>query len=174
FAIEKDAPQQIVTLSNITDGEGTNPVTVSATSSNKSLIPNPVVGAVENNTALLTYSPVAGQTGNSVITVTATAEGSISIVKTFTVYISDLDSASAKDVTIDLSTVYQEIDGFGAFMGSGGNDPDTIISLAEDIGMSMARFGVIGGGFEEINDNSDPNIINLEAYNPSALSISNM
>lgn len=174
FAIEKDAQQQIVTLSNITDGEGTNPVTVSATSSNKSLISNPVVGVVDNNTALLTYSPVAGQTGNSVITVTAAADGSTSIVKTFTIYVSDLDSASAKDVTIDLSTVYQEIDGFGAFMGSGGNDPDTIISLAEDIGMSMARFGVIGGGFEEINDNSDPNIINLEAYNPSALSISNM
>ncbi len=174
FAIEKDAPQQTVTLTNITDGEGTNLVTVSATSSNKNVIPNPVVSPVENNKALLTYLPVTGKTGHSTINVTASADGSTSIVKTFTVYVSDLDSASAKDVTIDLSTVYQEIDGFGAFMGSGGNDPDTIISLAEDIGMSMARFGVIGGGFEKINDNSDPNIINLDAYNPLALSISNM
>ncbi|HRX11274.1 MAG TPA: Ig-like domain-containing protein, partial [Draconibacterium sp.] len=35
FEIEKDASPQIVTLSNISDGEGNNPVTVSATSSNK-------------------------------------------------------------------------------------------------------------------------------------------
>ncbi len=174
FAIEMNAPQQTVTLTNITDGEGTNPVTVLATSSNKNLVPNPTITAVESNSAILTYTPVAEQKGNSIITVTVSAEGSTSVVKKFNIYVSELDSASAKDVTIDLSTKYQEIDGFGAFMGSGGNDPDTIISLAEDIGMSMARFGVIGNGFEEINDNSDPNIINLDAYNPSALSISNM
>ncbi len=59
-------------------------------------------------------------------------------------------------------------------MGSGGADPDTIISLAKDIGMSMARFGLIGGGFEEVNDNSDPYILNLDGFNPDALSLSNM
>lgn len=59
-------------------------------------------------------------------------------------------------------------------MGSGEVSPDTIITLAEDIGMSMARFGLIGGGFEEVNDNSDPNILNLDGFNPDALSISNM
>jgi len=174
FAIEKDATKQTVTLTNITDGGGTNPVTVLATSSNKNLVPNPTVGAVENNSAILTYSPIAGQIGKSTITVTASAEGSTSITKTFNIYISELDSASAKDITVDISTKYQEIDGFGAFMGSGENFQDTIITLAEDIGMSMARFGVIGGGFEKINDNSDPNIINLDAFNASALSISNM
>jgi O-glycosyl hydrolase len=95
-------------------------------------------------------------------------------LKTFRIYVTALEAATAADVTIDLTKKYQEIDGFGAFMGSGGNDPDTIITLANDIGMSMARFGVIGGGFEEKNDNSDPNVINLAGYNPSALSISNM
>ena len=59
-------------------------------------------------------------------------------------------------------------------MGSGGADPDTIISLAKDIGMSMARFGLIGGGFEEVNDNSDPYILNLDGFSPDALSLSNM
>jgi O-glycosyl hydrolase len=174
FAIEMDAPQQTVVLTNITDGGGTNLVTVTATSSNKSLVPNPAVGAVENNSATLTYTPVAGKKGKSTITVTASAEGSTSISKTFNIYVNELDSASAKDITVNLSTKYQEIDGFGAFMGSGDIYQDTIISLAEDIGMSLARFGVIGGGFEKINDNSDPNIINLDGYNPSALSISNM
>lgn len=175
FAIEKDSPLQSFAISNLTDGgTNSNPVTVLATSSNKNLIPNPVFGPVVNQSATLSYTPVSGQTGTATITVTANADGSTPIVKTFKIYVAELDAATAADVTLDFSTKYQEIDGFGAFMGSGGADPDTIISLAEDIGMSMARFGVIGGGFEEVNDNSDPNILNLDAYNPSALSILNM
>lgn len=175
YTFEKNAPQQIITLRNLTDGgKGTNGVTVTALSSNKNLIPNPVVSTVANKSATLTFTPVQGQTGSSTITVTASASGSTQIVKTFRIYVTALEAATAADVAIDLTKKYQEIDGFGAFMGSGGNDPDTIITLANDIGMSMARFGVIGGGFEEKNDNSDPNIINLAGYNPSALSISNM
>ncbi len=138
------------------------------------LIPNPAVSSVVNKTATLTFTPAQGLTGNSTITVTASATGSTQIVKTFKFYVTALDAATAADITIDLDKKYQEIDGFGAFMGSGGNDPDTIISLANDIGMSMARFGVIGGGFEEKNDNSDPKVLNLDGYNPKALSISNM
>lgn len=175
LAIVKNAPQQTVTVTNLTDGgKGTNTVKIVATSSNRSLIPNPVVSSVVNKTATLTLTPIQGQTGNSTITVTATATGSTQIVKTFKVYVTALEAATAADITIDLDKTYQQIDGFGAFMGSGGNDPDTIISLASDIGMSMARFGVIGGGFEEKNDNSDPMVINLDGYNPEALSISNM
>lgn len=175
FAIEKDSPVQSFAITKLTDGgTNSNPVTILATSSNKNLIPNPVIGPVVNQSASLSYTPVSGQTGTATITVTASADGSTPMVKTFKVYVAELDAATAADVTLDFSTKYQEIDGFGAFMGSGGADPDTIISLAEDIGMSMARFGVIGGGFEEVNDNSDPNILNLDGYNPSALSILNM
>jgi O-glycosyl hydrolase len=175
YTFEKNVSQQIVPLRNLTDGgKGTNVVTVTASSSNKNLFPNPVISPVDKKAATLTFTPVQGQTGSSTITVTASASGSTQIVKTFRIYVTALEAATAADVTIDLTKKYQEIDGFGAFMGSGGNDPDTIISLAKDIGMSMARFGVIGGGFEEKNDNSDPNIINLAGYNPSALSISNM
>lgn len=175
YTIEKNTVQQIVTLRNLTDGnKGVNAVTVTASSSNKNLLPNPVVSTVSNKEATLTLKPVQGQTGSSTVTVTASANGSTQMVKTFNVYVSALEAAAAADITIDLTKKYQEIDGFGAFMGSGNNDPDTIISLASDIGMSMARFGVIGGGFEEKNDNSDPNVINLAGFNPSALSISNM
>jgi O-glycosyl hydrolase len=175
FAIAKNSLQQNFTITNLTNGgNSSSAVTVKATSSNRNLIPNPVVGAVVNQSATLSYTPKAGQKGNSTITVTASADGSTQIIKTFKIYVAELDTATAADVTLDFSTRYQEIDGFGAFMGSGGADADTIISLAEDIGMSMARFGVIGGGFEEVNDNSDPKILNLDGYNPSALSISNM
>lgn len=175
LVVEQNAALQSVVLSTITDGAaGSNVVTLIATSSNTSLIPNPEVSAVVNQSAVLTYRPVDGQTGTATITVTASANGSTSVVKTFTVSVKEMNTASATGITIDLNKTYQEIDGFGAFMGSGGADPDTIMALANDIGMSMARFGVIGGGFETVNDNSDPKVINLEGYNPNALSILNM
>ncbi len=175
LAIPIDAPLQEVYISNLADGaSGANAVTLNAVSSNTSLIPNPLASPVTGGKATLSFIPVAGQTGTATITVTGTASGSNKVVKTFKVIVSSLEAASASDVTIDLTTTYQEIDGFGAFMGSGGADPDTIISLAKDIGMSMARFGLIGGGFEEVNDNSDPYILNLDGFRPDALSLSNM
>jgi len=175
FAIEMNSSQQNVSITNITNG-GTSPniVNLKATSSNTALIPNPVISAVANKSATLTYSPVAGQTGVATITLTATAEGSTQVIKTFKVFVTQLNTSSASPVLINLASTYQEIDGFGAFMGSGGADPDTIIALAKDMGMSMARFGVIGGGFENLNDNNDPKVLNMDGFNPNALSVLNM
>ena len=156
FAIAENAGMQTVTLTGISDGgDGSNPVTLTASSSNTTLIPDPVVSDVTGRTATLSYTPGAG-TGTATITVSASAEGSNPVQKTFTVSVVQLNGITASEVTIDLSTEHQVIDGFGAFMGSGDTSPDTIIQLAGDIGMSMARFGIIGGGFEKINDNSDP------------------
>jgi O-glycosyl hydrolase len=175
YAIVKDAGGQSITISGISDGAGDlNEVNILATSSNSGLIPDPVVDPVTGGMAKLKFTPVTGATGKATVTVEASANGSASITKTFDISVSSLEASTATDVRVDLSTTYQEIDGFGAFMGSGETSPDTIITLAEDIGMSMARFGLIGNGFEEVNDNSDPNILNLDAFNPDALSISNM
>ena len=175
YAIVKDAVEQIITLKGISDGgEGLNEVSIIATSSNTGLIPDPVVEAVENGMAALKFTPVPGATGEASITLTASASGSEPLTKSFDITVSSLEASSATDVLVDLSTTYQEMDGFGVFMGSGGVSNDTIISLAEDIGMSMARFGLIGGGFEEVNDNSDPYILNLDGFNMDAISISNM
>ncbi len=175
LAIPQDAPLQEVKISNLSDGaSGSNTVTVNAVSNNTALIPNPTAGPVTDGIATLTFNPVAGQAGTATVTVTGTANGSTNIFRSFKVIVSALDAASAADVTIDLNTTYQEIDGFGAFMGSGETDPDTIISLAKDIGMSMARFGLIGGGFEEVNDNPDPYVLNFDGFRPDALSLSNM
>jgi glucuronoarabinoxylan endo-1,4-beta-xylanase len=175
LAIPVNAPLQEIKILNLTDGaSGANAVTINAVSNNTSLIPNPTASAVTGGMSTLNFNPVAGMTGTATITVTGTATGSHNVVKTFKVIVSALDEASAADVTIDLNTTYQEIDGFGAFMGSGEIHPDTIISLAKDMGMSMARFGLIGGGFEEVNDNSDPYVVNLDGFRPDALSLSNM
>lgn len=175
FAIEKNSTQQAIPLSNITNGgTAASVVKVSATSNNTSLIVNPEISLVEHQKATLTFTPVKEQTGTATITVTATADGSTPIIKTFKIFVSQLDAVTSSEVTINLASTYQQMDGFGAFMGSGGADPDTIISLAKDLGMSMARFGVIGGGFESQNDNSDPKVLNMDGYNPDALSILNM
>ena len=179
YAIVKDAGEQTIMLQGISDGEDDlNEVTILATSNNTGLIPDPVVGTVDNGMAALTYSPVPGATGEATITLTASASGSDPLTRSFEITVEDLEASTATDVLIDLSTTYQEIDGFGAFMGSGEVSPDTVISLAEDIGMSMARFGLIGGregvGFEDVNDNSDPHILNLDGFNPDVISISNM
>ncbi len=175
FVVLEDASEQTINIAGLSDGgDGSNQVTITAVSNNTGLIPDPTESDVSNQSATLKYTPVAGQTGTATITITAAASGSISKELTFDIDVVELTAGTADDITIDLTTEYQEIDGFGAFMGSGNVYNDTIITLAEDIGMSMARVGIIGGGFEEVNDNSDPNIINLDAYNPSAISMDNI
>ncbi len=169
YAIAKDSGQQVIELTGISDGnDGTNTVTLGVVSSNTSLIPTPVASTVVDGNATLTYTPTAGATGQSTITVTASAAGSNSKQISFTIDVVTVDVGSAVTVNANLSTAYQQIDGFGAFLGWG---PDLLIPYVKDIGMSMPRFGVIDIQFEPQNDNSDVNIINLDGFNLSALNI---
>lgn len=75
-------------------------------------------------------------------------------------------------VNIDKSIEYQEIEGFGAF---GGKKPDWIDRktihdkefvdrIIEDLGATIIRTSV-GGNFEKNNDNNDPYVTDLNAYN---------
>jgi len=71
--LNEDAPVQIVSLAGITSGSAgeTQTLTVTATSSNPSLIPNPAVSyASPNSTGSLTFTPVANGFGSATITVT--------------------------------------------------------------------------------------------------------
>ena len=88
------AGQQTIKLSGITAGQGDNgqTLTVTATSSNPALIPNPNVSYVSpSTTGTLTYTPVPNSTGTAQITVTVTDNGNItfggsnSYQQTFTV-----------------------------------------------------------------------------------------
>jgi hypothetical protein len=70
----QNAGQQLVSLFGISDGSTleNQTVSVSATSSNPSLIPTPTISyANPNSYGYLFFTPVAGQSGTSVITVTA-------------------------------------------------------------------------------------------------------
>ena len=76
--LESAAPtQQTINLSGITAGPGdTQILTVNATSSNPSLIPNVSAAYTSpNTTGTLNYTPVAGASGTAVITVTVMDNG---------------------------------------------------------------------------------------------------
>ncbi|MBN1893561.1 hypothetical protein JW906_03655, partial [bacterium] len=176
FPVPKDAGAHNILLSGISDGsDGSHPVTLAATSSTKGVIPVPTIGAVEDSKAWLTFTPVSGKTGNSTIKVTASAEGSKSVSRSFRIDVVEMSDASAARVDIDLSASHQTIDGFGAFMGSGsGVIADRPLRLAADIGMTMARFGVIDVEFEPVNDNSDPDVTDWSRFDTDAVPLETM
>lgn len=76
-AILEDASQQTVSLNGIGDGDGgTQVITVTASSNNTSLIPNPSVSySSPNSSGSISYTPVANQSGSAQITVTVTDNG---------------------------------------------------------------------------------------------------
>src|SRR5207244_1772488 len=76
-AIDEDAAQQTVSLAGITAGGGeTQALTVTATSNNAGLIPDPTVSYTSpNTTGSLSYTPIADQIGTATITVTARDAG---------------------------------------------------------------------------------------------------
>jgi hypothetical protein len=76
-AILEDAGQQTINLTGITAGAGeAQALTVTATSSNPGLIPNPTVSyASPANTGSLSYTPVANQSGSATITVIVQDDG---------------------------------------------------------------------------------------------------
>jgi len=171
YAVAKNCGQQTVQLTGISDGNtGTHTVTVTATSNNTTLIPNPTVSSVVAGNATLTYTPQSDKTGRATITVTGSASGSNNKVITFTVDVLTRDVPSAVGVNVNLSTTYQEIDGLGAFL----YDIGVMLPYVQDIGMSMCRLGVIGpdnDDFEPKNDNSDVNIINFDGFNYGAVAM---
>jgi hypothetical protein len=76
-AIPVNSGQQTILLSGIGPGLGNSyPVTVTATSDNLGLIPNPTVSyGGFSSTGSISYTPLPGQSGSALITVTVTGTG---------------------------------------------------------------------------------------------------
>jgi hypothetical protein len=112
LGINENAGQQIVNLTGISAGptnEAGQNLTVTATSSNPSLIPNPVVTYTSPNaTGTLTFTPAANQFGSSTITVIVrdnggTANGGIdSVTNTFIVAVGPVNLPPTLDPISDL------------------------------------------------------------------------
>ena len=76
------------------------------------------------------------------------------------------------DIAVDSAKTFQEIDGFGAFLGSGAwekSKQDLVLPWVRDAGITMARFGVIDKELEPVNDNSNPHAAALSRFNRDAL-----
>ena len=90
MTVRENAAPQLINLTGITSGATNEPdtLTVTATSSNPGLIPNPIIGyASPASAGTLTFAPAFNQTGSSTITVTVNdgqAQNSL-ITQTFTV-----------------------------------------------------------------------------------------
>ena len=112
-AINEDAGEQIVNLSGITAGSyETQTISITATSSNPSLIPNPSVNYTSpDNTGVLRYTPIGNANGTATINVKVDdgQPGSSSITKTFTVTVNPVNDPPTLDAVPDL--VINENDG---------------------------------------------------------------
>ena len=96
--INEDAPAQTVNLAGITSGSvnEVQTLTVTATSSNTGLIPNPSVNYTSaNTTGSLSFTPVANANGTATITVTVNDNHAVSNLfsRTFTVTVNAVNDA---------------------------------------------------------------------------------
>ncbi len=160
--INEDGGQQTINLSGISSGAANEhqTLTVTASSSNPGLIPNPAVSyASPNATGTLTFTPTANLYGSAIITVTVQDGGALngSTVKTFTVTVVPV------------------------------NDPPTLntiadVNLLEDAGAQAVPFnGVSSGASNESQTlnvtatSSDPTIIphpNVVFQSPNSSGVS--
>ena len=111
YTICQDAATTNLSLSGIGDGSSaeTQTVSISATSSNTSLIPNPTISYTHpNSTGTLSFKPNAGQSGTAVITVTAYDGGpnNATTIKTFTVTVKGIPTA-AGSISTATTTICQ-------------------------------------------------------------------
>ncbi len=111
--LDENAPEQTVNLTGIGSGAGNEAqtLTVTATSSNPALIPDPAVSYTSaNSTGSLQFAPQLNQNGAAVITVTVDDGGSSNnvAVRNFTVTVNNVNDlpvvAGLTNVTIDEDT----------------------------------------------------------------------
>ena len=115
MVIPEDSPEQLVTLTGISDGDGgTQPLSVTATSDNPGLIGNLVVDySAPETTGALRFAPIADQYGVAIITITvedggddddlSTKGDNLSISRSFTVTVQPLNDAPLLDPIEDLT-----------------------------------------------------------------------
>ncbi len=106
--VAEDAPPQTVTLTGITTGAAseTQTLTVSATSSNPALIPNPaVIYTSPNSTGTLSFTPLPNANGTATITVTVSDGQSVNnpVSRAFQVTVAPVNDPPTLDPISNLS-----------------------------------------------------------------------
>jgi hypothetical protein len=139
--ITEDALIQTVVMNNIQAGDGeTGNLTITATSDNTGLIPNPTVNYTSPNAiGTLNFTPVPNQNGSAIITVTVkddggTANGGLDTMsRTFTVTVTAVNDAPVNTVPGAQTTVRNTNLTF-----SGGN----AISISDDAGAGLLQISL--------------------------------
>ncbi|MFM7836035.1 MAG: hypothetical protein ACKPJD_29925, partial [Planctomycetaceae bacterium] len=137
-----------MSLSGISAGGGeSQPLQVTATSSNTSLVANPtVVYTSANSTGSLKYTPSLNQSGIAVITVVVTDGGldgnlsttgdNLTVTKTFTVTVTPVNDVPTldqpSDATIDEDASEQTVSLTGISAGGGESQPLQITASSSD------------------------------------------
>lgn len=108
LVINENAGQQTVNLTGISAGapNENQTLTVSASSNNKSLIPNPTVSYTSPNaTGSIRFTPATGMSGSSVITVTVNDGGASNnvVTRTFTVTVNHVNQAPVISMIPDVT-----------------------------------------------------------------------
>jgi hypothetical protein len=108
LTLNEDASPQTVNLSGISSGAAneSQTLTVTASSSNTGLIPNPTVTYTSpNTTGSLSFTPVADANGTATLTVTVNDGGSVSntLSRTFTVTVNAVNDPPTLDALSNLT-----------------------------------------------------------------------
>ena len=137
-SISEDAPTQIINISGIGSGavNESDTLTVTASSSNTGLIPNPtVIYSSPNNTGSLSFTPVANAVGLATITVTVNDNQSVNNIatRTFTVTVIGVNDAptiaSINNVSVNEDSGAQTVSLTGITSGNA-NESQTLTVTA--------------------------------------------
>ncbi len=144
--VDKDAGEHGVALTGISDGDdGSQPLAVTAVSSDPSLIPDPVVDYADGSSSgTLRFSPAAGRSGTALITVTvtdggldkdlSTPEDNATFSRTFQVVVNDNDvyiSPILDPPSIELNAPQQTVIVTGIASGRGPTQPLAVTARSD-------------------------------------------
>lgn len=153
ITIAADAPKQTVNLSGISAGiNETQTISVTATSSNTGLIPNPSVSYTSSSsTGQLSFTPAAGKSGSATITVKVKDGGASTtphkneITKTFSVTVNAPSAVvttnkaptlnSISSVSINMNASKQTVNLSGISAGSGETQTLTVSATSSNTGL---------------------------------------
>ena len=143
-AINEDASAQSVNLSGISTGatNETQTLTVTASSSNTGLIPNPIVTYTSPNaTGSLAFTPVANASGSATVNVTVNDGGASNniVTRTFTVTVNSVNDAptitALSNLTISEDAAAQTVNLSGISAGGGESQTLTVTASSSNTGL---------------------------------------
>lgn len=155
---------ELLPVSGMTDGDA-----VELTGADPHLLAAAEISP-QGNHLRLTLSALPDVAGTARLTIRVSGQANRQAEKSIDVNIPERGATTL--VAVDRSTRYQTIDGFGAFLGTGvweAARQDLTLPFVQDLGITVARFGIIDVDFEPRNDNDNPDVTDFSAFDTSAI-----